>query len=136
MINVTSRYFLACAVSLRGERQFRQRQNNNGSAECPGRTVYSCSRYERRLTGQPTKAAVRVARERGERAGNLPFVFQLNADGRRLDASQAEQAVLSILCELRAAGYSLREIAAELNRQGFTTRRGSPWRHQSRGGVR
>lgn len=86
--------------------------------------------YERRLIGQRTKAALRAKRDRGERAGNLPFGYQLNADGRTLDTNAAEQTVLSILRELRTAGYSLRQIAAELNRQGFTTRRGSPWRHQ------
>ena len=84
--------------------------------------------YERRLIGQRTKAALRAKRERGERAGNLPYGYSLNADGQKLEKCEAEQAVLSILRELRAAGYSLREIAAELNRQGFTTRRGSAWR--------
>lgn len=86
--------------------------------------------YERRLIGQRTKAALRAKRQRGERAGNVPFGFSLNADGRTLDPNPDEQEVLSILRELRTAGYSLREIAAELNRQGFTTRRGTAWRHQ------
>lgn len=86
--------------------------------------------YERRLIGQRTKAALRAKRERGERAGNLPFGYSLNPDGRSLDVNPAEQEVLSLLRELRTAGYSLREIADELNRQGFKTRRGSAWRHQ------
>jgi DNA invertase Pin-like site-specific DNA recombinase len=86
--------------------------------------------YERRLIGQRTKAALQAKRSRGERAGNLPFGYSLNADGRTLDRNEAEQVVLSILGELRRAGYSQRAIAAELNRQGFTTRRGTAWRHQ------
>jgi DNA invertase Pin-like site-specific DNA recombinase len=86
--------------------------------------------YERRLIGQRTKAALRAKRERGERAGNVPFGYALGADGQKLELSAPEQTVLSILGELRSAGYSLRQIAAELNRQGFTTRRGTPWRHQ------
>jgi len=86
--------------------------------------------YERRLIGQRTKAALKAKRDRGERAGNLPFGFQLNDDGRKLDPNPAEQEVLVILGELRSAGYSLRQVAAELNRQGFTTRRGTAWRHQ------
>ena len=86
--------------------------------------------YERRLIGQRTKAALRAKRERGERAGNLPFGYSLNTDGRTLDRNEAEQTVLSVLGELRRAGYSQRAIAAELNRQGFTTRRGTAWRHQ------
>jgi DNA invertase Pin-like site-specific DNA recombinase len=86
--------------------------------------------YERRLIGQRTKAALRAKRERGERAGNLPFGYSLNPDGRTLEPNAAEQEVLAILGELRQAGYTLRAIAAELNRQGFTTRRGTAWRHQ------
>lgn len=95
------------------------------------RQILDCfSEYERRLIGQRTKAALRAKRERGERAGNLPFGYSLNTDGRTLDRNEAEQAVLSVLGELRRAGYSQRAIAAELNRQGFTTRRGTAWRHQ------
>jgi hypothetical protein len=32
--------------------------------------------------------------------------------------------------ELKAAGHTVREIAGELNRQGYTTRRGTAWRFQ------
>lgn len=95
------------------------------------RQILDCfAEYERRLIAQRTKAALRAKRDRGECAGNVPFGYQLNPDGKRLDPSPMEQEVLSILTELRKAGYSLREIAAELNRQGFTTRRGTAWRHQ------
>lgn len=86
--------------------------------------------YERRLIGQRTKAALQAKRARGERAGNVPFGYRLGADGQKLEKCEAEQAALAILGELRAAGYSLRQIAAELNRQGFTTRRGTAWRYQ------
>jgi len=55
----------------------------------------------------------------------LPFGYSLNLKGRTLDANPAEQE-----CELRRAGYTLRAIAAELNRQGYKTRRGTAWRHQ------
>ena len=86
--------------------------------------------YERLIIGQRTKAALAAKRARGERAGNLPFGHSLNADGRTLDANAAEQRVLGLLRELKAAGYTLRQIADELNAQGFTTRRGTAWRHQ------
>lgn len=86
--------------------------------------------YERRLIGQRTKAALQAKRARGERAGNVPFGYQLASDGQTLEKCAPEQAALAILAELRAAGFSLRQIATELNRQGFTTRRGTPWRFQ------
>ena len=91
--------------------------------------------YERRLIGQRTKAALKAKRDRGECAGNVPFGYQLGPDGRTLADNPAEREVLTILGELRAAGYSLRQIADELNRQGFTTRRGTPWRHQYVAGL-
>lgn len=86
--------------------------------------------YERLIIGQRTKAALKAKRDRGERAGNIPFGYSLNADGRTLDANADEQHVIGLLRELKATGYTLRQIADELNRQGFTTRRGTAWRHQ------
>ncbi len=86
--------------------------------------------YERLIIGQRTKAALKAKRDRGERAGNLPFGYQLGADGQTLDVNTDEQRVIGLLRELRTAGYTLRQIADELNRQGFTTRRGTAWRHQ------
>ena len=38
--------------------------------------------------------------------------------------------MLDKIRELRASGHTLRQIADELNRQGFRTRCGSLWRHQ------
>lgn len=86
--------------------------------------------YERRLIGQRTKAALQAKRARGERAGNIPFGYRVASDGQKLEPCEAEQAALAILRELRGAGFTLQRIAEELNRQGFTTRRGTPWRFQ------
>lgn len=91
--------------------------------------------YERLIIGQRTKAALKAKRDRGERAGNIPFGYSLNADGRTLDANADERRVIELLRELKAAGYTLRQIADELNRQGFTTRRGTAWRHQYVAGL-
>lgn len=91
--------------------------------------------YERLIIGQRTKAALKAKRDRGERAGNIPFGYSLNADGRTLDANADEQHVIGLLRELKAAGYTLRQVADELNRQGFTTRRGTAWRHQYVAGL-
>ncbi len=38
--------------------------------------------------------------------------------------------VLTRIRELKAAGYTTRQIADELNRQEFTPRRGTGWRFQ------
>lgn len=94
------------------------------------RILDAFSEYERLIIGQRTKAALRAKREKGERAGNVPFGYQLGADGQTLDINGDEQRVIGLLRELRTAGYTLRQIADELNAQGFTTRRGTAWRHQ------
>jgi site-specific DNA recombinase len=69
-------------------------------------------------------------RAKGERVGTVPFGFGMAADGLHLEADPAEQGILSRIRELKAAGYTTRRIADELNRQGFTTRRGTAWRFQ------
>jgi DNA invertase Pin-like site-specific DNA recombinase len=87
------------------------------------------SEYERRIIGQRTKAALKAKKARGERVGNIAFGYQLAADG-TLTEHPDEQAALVIMRDCRAAGYTLRAIADELNRQGLTTRAGGPWRHE------
>ena len=48
-------------------------------------------------------------------------------DGMLLEEDPAEQDVLRIR-QPKAAGRTMREIADELNRQGYVTRRGTAWR--------
>lgn len=90
----------------------------------------SVSQWERETIGERTKDALAHKKGNGERVGTIPFGFQLVADGIHLEENAREQEILCRIGEHRAAGYTLREIAAELNRQGFTTRRGSAWRHE------
>jgi DNA invertase Pin-like site-specific DNA recombinase len=105
-------------------------ENNDPSSMLQRRILDAFSEHTRLLISQRTKAALKAKRDRGERAGNIPFGYSLNIDGQTLDANADEQHVLELLRELRTAGYTLREIAAELNAQGFTTRRGTAWRHE------
>ena len=88
------------------------------------------SQWEREAIGERTRDAMRHKRAKGERVGNVPFGFRPAGDGLRLEEEPAEQNILSRIRELKAAGRTTREIADELNRQGFTTRRGTAWRFQ------
>ena len=90
----------------------------------------SVSQWEREVIGERTKDALHHKKGNGERVGNIPFGFHLAADGVHLEENPQEQEILARIAELRSAGYTLREIAEELNRQGFTTRKGSAWRHE------
>ena len=80
--------------------------------------------------GQRTKAALQAKRARGgaRRYGAVRASTGLGRAVTRAVRGGASGARHP--GELRAAGYSLRQVAAELNRQGFTTRRGTAWKHQ------
>jgi Recombinase len=62
--------------------------------------------------------------------GTIPFGFRMAEDGSRLEEDPAEQDILSRIREMKTAGHTTRQIADELNRQGFTTRRGTACRFQ------
>jgi site-specific DNA recombinase len=90
----------------------------------------SVGQWEREAIGERTREALASMKARGLRVGNVAFGFTLAADGVSLVECPEEQRVIEIIVELRQDGRSLRAIADELNRQGYSTRRGSAWRHQ------
>lgn len=92
--------------------------------------MMSVSQWEREAIGERTKDALRHKRSKGECVGNIPFGFQRSADGALLEENPAEQAILARMHELKSRGFATRQIAAELNAQGYSTRRGTPWRFQ------
>jgi DNA invertase Pin-like site-specific DNA recombinase len=87
------------------------------------------SQWEREAIGERTRDAMSHKKANGERVGTIPFGFRMGEDG-LLAEDAAEQGVLARMRELKAAGNTVREIADELNRQGYTTRRGTAWRFQ------
>jgi site-specific DNA recombinase len=89
--------------------------------------IDSASRYERALIRARTKAALAAKSARGERAGAIPYGYRLAVDGAHLEADDAEQAVLAVVGELRAAGLSHRAIVAELGARGLVSRAGRPF---------
>jgi len=110
------------------------------------RMVDAFSEYERLLIGARTKAALQAKRRRGEKTGGaVPYGWRLQATSEINGAAvrgvallvedPAEQAVIQDVEAMRAAGGSLSSIAAELNRRGITTKRGSSWTHTQIGRV-
>lgn len=71
-----------------------------------------------------TRAALQAKKARGERVGGVPYGSALAADGVHLVPAPAEREVIEAARELRAAGLSLRAIAAELAGRGFNARKG------------
>jgi DNA invertase Pin-like site-specific DNA recombinase len=82
------------------------------------------SQWEREAIGERTSAAMGHMRSQGLHTGGAaPFGFRLAAD-RRLEAHEAEQAVIRKARALRSEGHSLRSVAAHLEGQGHRTRTG------------
>ena len=80
---------------------------------------------ERGMVKERTKAAMAHVKSQGRRVGGVPYGFRLGDDGRTLLEDEGEQAVVRAARELRAAGLSLRKVAAELARRGFAARGGA-----------
>lgn len=89
------------------------------------------SEFERDQISERTCLALAHKRAQGEKTGgDVPYGFRLE-DGRLVEDAQ-EQKALSLIRQLRSAGATLREIAARLEADGFTTKRGGMrWHPQS-----
>ena len=81
------------------------------------------AQYERAMIRTRTRAALAAKRARGERVGNVPFGYVAGPDG-RLVPDPSEQAVIAAARDMRAAGWTLRAIVAELERVGTVGRTG------------
>jgi len=86
----------------------------------------AAAEWERESIAERTRSAVRVKRARGEAHGFARLGEQDVAG--RLEAVADEVATVARIHELRGAGMSLRQIAAELTRAGARTKRGGAWR--------
>lgn len=81
--------------------------------------------HERAVIRDRTRRALAEKRARGERLGAVPYGYQRSGSG--LVESEAEQGVLRVVRELRAAGLSQRAIVAELAKRGLVSRVGRPF---------
>jgi DNA invertase Pin-like site-specific DNA recombinase len=104
-------------------------EHDDAASMLQRRILDAFAEYERLIIGQRTKAALKAKRQRGERAGTVPFGYMLAGDGQTLLPCLAEQRIIAIVRQLREAGHTLRAIADALNADGYRTRRGSAWRH-------
>ena len=87
--------------------------------------------FERGLIKQRTRAALAAKRRAGERTGEVPFGWTLGEDGRLVEV-EAEQLVLANIKACRAAGMSLRQIAAILTDANVPTKKGrAAWNHNT-----
>ncbi len=93
--------------------------------------IDAAAAYERGLIRSRTKAALAAKRRRGERVGEVPFGWTLDASGRLVEDA-AEQLVIEKIHACRKAGMSLRQIAEILSRNHVTTKKGTTrWSHST-----
>jgi DNA invertase Pin-like site-specific DNA recombinase len=101
--------------------------NGDTPADAFMRTILdAAAAYERALIRARTKAALAAKRARGERSGEVPYGYRA-VEGGRLVEDEAEQRVLAVVAELRAAGLSHRAIVTELAARGVTSRAERPF---------
>lgn len=97
--------------------------------------LLSVAQWERETIAERTADALQHKIRKGERCGKVRFGYELAADGKTLVAVPSEQEAIALMKELRAAGQTLRDIAAELNRRGIQTKEGGQWKHTTVSGI-
>lgn len=82
------------------------------------------SEFERDLVSERTRTALTFKRSTGHKTGGtVPFGYTADDHGRLIE-HEGEQRAKREIRSLKAKGYTLRAIAAELQRQGITTKKG------------
>ena len=79
---------------------------------------------ERNLICERTRLALAHLKAQGQRTGSIPYGSMLAPDGKTLLKDPNEQKVIRLAKRLRKQGKSLRYIAQELSKRGFTSRTG------------
>ena len=92
------------------------------------RMLGTIAQWEREIIAERTSEALAARRAAGRRAGNVPFGFSADDDG-RLVGNDNERALVAEARDRKSQGQSLRAIAAALNAAGHRTRAGGEWSH-------
>jgi DNA invertase Pin-like site-specific DNA recombinase len=94
--------------------------------------LITVAQWERETIGERTRDALQHKIRNGQRVGKVRYGFDLATDGVTLLENPGEQQIIAMMRDLRAAGRTLRQIAAELTARNIPSKEGnSQWRHQS-----
>ncbi len=83
------------------------------------------SEYERQIIAARTRAALQAKKARGERAGNLPWGYRADENGKLIEDVD-EQLVIARVRDLRDQGVSIRGVVRCLAEEGYRSRVGRP----------
>jgi site-specific DNA recombinase len=72
--------------------------------------------------------------DKGERAGQIPFGWTLDTDGKALLPNAREQKAISLIRDLNGKGYSYRAICRELEKEGHKPT-GKIWHAKTIGSI-
>jgi site-specific DNA recombinase len=93
--------------------------------------IIAClSEWERGVISERTRDALRHKRSNGQRAGELPYGYALENDGKTLKPIPEEQETLKGIRTMRER-LSYAGIADRLNAEGIATKKGSRWYAES-----
>ena len=85
----------------------------------------SVSQWEREAIGERTAVAMQHKASQGEyTGGQAPYGRRAALDGDRLEVNPQESEARATARLLRSQGFSLRQVAAELERRGIRSRTG------------
>ena len=92
-------------------------------------TLYSAfAQAESESTSMNVKMGLRAKMKRGELVGSKAcYGYTWNAEKQHLEINEAEAVVVRKIFDMYASGKGNRIIARELNREGYTTKRGRKW---------
>lgn len=77
----------------------------------------SISQWEREIIAERTSEALQHKRKTGQRAGQLPYGFNVAEDGKTLVQDEQALAAAAIVAGLKASGMTYRQIVDEMNRR-------------------
>jgi DNA invertase Pin-like site-specific DNA recombinase len=94
--------------------------------------IIAClSEWERGVISERTRDALRYKRRNGQLAGEIPYGFRVNGDGKTLEPIPEEQEILKDIKRHREFSLSYNKIAGLLNEKGIATKKGSRWYSQT-----
>ncbi len=90
--------------------------------------LITLAQWERDIISERTKDVLQNKKANGERLGPPLYGERINSETGEIAENPEEKQAVELAIGLRGEGWTQARIAKELNRKGFRTRRGKPWK--------
>jgi DNA invertase Pin-like site-specific DNA recombinase len=98
-------------------------QENLDTTTAAGKMMFQMlavlSEFERNLAAERTSTALQYKKSNGERAGQIPFGYDLADDGVMLIENKEQQKIIQLCKKLHKEKLSIRNIAKQLTNKGY-----------------